>query len=148
MPMPGETSVLDYREEFSSEEFETISRGLIPQDMDDKWLIYLEGNTLYLHRSWTGICIYQLVFVADSGKHTVCRALVNRDRNQYGETDGAYDSKALHFLINNLLLGKQVEFPMPAGLSEVIPRGAVQHQFSGTAYPEKPAEATPWWKFW
>ena len=147
-PMPQETNVLGYCEEFSSEEFETISRGLIPQDMDDKWFIYLEGNTLNLHRSWTGICIYQVEFATDSGNHTVRRALVNRDRNQYGGTDGDYDSKFLHFLISNLLLGKQVEFPMPTGVPGEIPKGAVQHEFSGTAYPEKPAEATPWWKFW
>jgi hypothetical protein len=110
-PMPQETSVLRYSAEFSSEEFERISRGLIPHDMEDRWFIYLEGKTLYLHRSWTGICIYQVEFTMHSGKHSVCRALVNRYQDQYGETDDAYDSKLLHYLISNLLLGKHVRFP-------------------------------------
>jgi len=127
-PMPQETTVLDYRADFSFEEFDRISRGLIPQDMDDKWFVYLDGNTLHVHRG-SGICIYQVEFATGPGKHRVCCALVNRDQNQYLETDDAYDSKFLHCLISHFLLGKQVEWP------PFLPE-------------DRAAEAKHWWRFW
>jgi len=155
-PMPRETAVLGYSGQFSSEEFEKISLGLIPKEMEDKWFIYLDGTTLHLHRSWTGICIFEVEFEEIDGKHIVRRALVNRNQTQYQGTDDAYDSALLHFLISNLLLGKRVEFPIPSALPKGAPKGIFQHHISGTAYPEKPvnsnlasgpASRKPWWKF-
>jgi len=28
--------------------------------MEDKWFIFLEDDWLYLHRSWTGTCVYKV----------------------------------------------------------------------------------------
>src|SRR6059036_193907 len=94
-PIPQETNVLAYSAEFSAEEFERISLGLVPQEMEDKWFIYLEGNTLYLHRSWTGICVYEVEFQESGMKYTVHRALANRDKTQYQGSDDAYDAALL-----------------------------------------------------
>jgi hypothetical protein len=155
--MPQETAILGYTGEFSSEEFDRISRGLIPYAMEDKWFIYLDGNTLYMHRSWTGNCIYQVEFEAVAEKHIVRCALVNRDQTQYKSTDDVYDAALLHFLISNLLLGKQDEFPVPGAVSKRYAKGSFQHNVSGTAYPEKlldsnppntPVSCKPWWKLW
>jgi hypothetical protein len=145
-PMPQETSVLSYTAEFSCEEFERLSHGFIPQEMEDKWFIYLDGNTLHLHRSWTGICIYEVEFAAEAGRYVVHRALVNRKQTQ--GTDEAYHSKLLHFLIVNLLLGKPVEFPMPDGSSTEDPASVFQHHVVGRVYPVKAVKVRPWWKFW
>ena len=30
--------------------------------MEDKWFIFMENGILYFHRSWTGVCIYQVHF--------------------------------------------------------------------------------------
>ena len=147
-PMPQETAVLSYRAEFSPEEFEKISLGVVPQEMEDKWFIYLEGTTLYLHRSWTGICVYEVEFQESGMKYTVHRALANRDHTQYQASDDAYDAALLHFLISNLLLDKQIAFPVPRGLSKEVPKGVFQHHISGTAYEEKTMETNRWWKFW
>lgn len=114
--MPPETAILSYREEFSSAEFEKISVGLVPREMEDKWFVYLDGTSLYLHRSWTGICIYQVDLEEKAGRYAVCRALVNRNRTQYGATDDAYDAELLRCLVSRLLLGRQVEFPVPRGV--------------------------------
>jgi hypothetical protein len=139
------------------EEFKKISLGLIPQEMEDKWFIYLDGNTLYLHRSWTGLCIYQVEFERVAGKHVVRRALVNRNPTQDQATDDVYDSALLGFLIGNLLLGKPGKFPVPGTLSKRNSKGIFQHHISGTAYPEKSVDSNPpstpagrkrWWKFW
>jgi hypothetical protein len=47
---------------YTIEEFEKIKIGLIPQQMEDKWFIYFEEPWLYLHRSWSGNCIFKVRF--------------------------------------------------------------------------------------
>ena len=144
LPMPQQVTVLDYSADFTPEEFERISAGLIPQEMENKWFIYLEKNILSFHRSWSGCCIYQVEFEQHEGKHWVNLARVNRDREQYTQTDDEADAKLLHFLICNLLLGQQKPFPTPAG----SPKGVVQLHVTGTLFPEKEMDHKPWWKFW
>jgi len=98
--MPEATSVLRYSEECSSEDFDRISLGLVPKEMEDKWFIYHDGTTLHFHRSWTGHCIYQVEFEKRAENYAVQRALVNRDQNEYRATDDAHDTKLVSFLIN------------------------------------------------
>jgi hypothetical protein len=138
-PMPRETRDLAYSAEFSTEEFERISRGLIPRTMDDKWFVYLQESILHFHRSWTGICIYQVEITRKDEGYFVSRARVNRDESEYQGDDDAHDAKLLHFLISNLLLDWDTAFPLPAGLPDELPEGAYQHHVAGTAYREEPA---------
>jgi hypothetical protein len=145
--MPATTASLAYNQEFTSDEFARISLGHIPEAMEDKWFIFLDGTTLYLHRSWSGDCIYQVEFREQAGTFTVDRALVNRDQVEYRSTDDAYDAALLHFLISNLLLGKHVLFPVRADVPSQA-RSLFQHHISGTAYPEDSVQTKPWWKFW
>jgi hypothetical protein len=139
-PMGERVAVLDYSAEFTSTEFEAIARGLIPLEMEDKWFIFLDSDTLSFHRSWTGCCIYQVQFDHDGEKYSVRRATANREPDEYRETNDAYDCQLLNFLISNLLLRREVPFPVPSDLSENIPKGVFQHHVSGTAYPEKEAD--------
>ena len=83
------------RRHFSEEQMEVLRRGNIPQEMEDKWFWYMEGNTLYAHRSWTGFCVYIIEFKPDDS-HMVT---VNRDSEQYTNTDTAEDAR----ILNNLL---------------------------------------------
>lgn len=46
----------------TTKEYARLSLGLIPEEMEDKWFIYLEDNKLYCHRSWTGLCAYIVEF--------------------------------------------------------------------------------------
>jgi len=128
-PMPQETATLSYRQNFSSDEFERMSLGFLPRDMDDKWFIYMENNTLYLHRSWTGFCIYQVKLKADAEMYTVQSALVNRNQTQYKSNDVEYDLEFLHFIINKALLAKDIEF-------------------HGVLKEGPSVNMKPWWKFW
>lgn len=146
--MPVETHLLNYSATFSTQEFEKIAQGLIPQEMEDKWFIYFEAGTLSLHRSWTRTCIYQVEFTEDNGLHYVRRARVNRNPEQYPETDDAYDLRLLSFLIDRLLLEKPVPFPIPSALPQDSPAGLYQHAVTGSALPEKRLVRKPWWKFW
>jgi hypothetical protein len=135
-PMPEQAAGLDYQAQFSAQEFDQISAGLIPQEMEDKWFIVLDGNTLYLYRSWSGNCIYQVEFAQEDFHYHVSQAIVNRDPGQYLETDKGYDALLLNFLIRHLLLGQDVTFPMPAKTPQELPKGALQHHVSGTACQE------------
>ena len=102
--------------------------------MEDKWFIFFEEPWLYLHRSWSGACIYAARFAPMGGGVTAAEAWVNRKRSEYKGTDNGYDTALLRFLIEALLLGKEVRFPVPTG--EAYAPGVLQANIVGRAYPE------------
>ena len=63
--MPDSRSTIAITRQYSDREFGRLSAGLIPREMEDKWFIYYEEPDLYLHRSWTGYCVYQVRFHPD-----------------------------------------------------------------------------------
>jgi len=67
---------------YSAEEFDRIREGVIPEMMEDKWFVFFESPWLYVHRSWTGICIAQICFAEVSGGFEVTEILVTRDPQQ------------------------------------------------------------------
>ena len=67
-PMAGASWPIRCPHVFSTDELENLRQGLWPQDMDDRWVVWLQGDTLRCWRSWTGACIYEAtVFVAADG---------------------------------------------------------------------------------
>ena len=94
MPEQHETFVL--HRSFSDAEMEALRRGNVPQAMEDKWFWYMEGQTLWAHRSWTGYCIYQIVF-KENNNHIV---VVNRNPEQYTCTSIEEDIKSLNKLLD------------------------------------------------
>ena len=94
MPERHETFVLN--RSFSDADMEALRRGNVPQAMEDKWFWYMEGSTLWAHRSWTGYCIYRIDFRED-GNHIVS---VNRDSGQYACTSIEEDTGALNRLLD------------------------------------------------
>ena len=146
--LPNEYILLQYNEKFTEEEYLKISNGLIPKEMENKWFMYLEDQILYIHRSWTGHCIYQITLEKSDGIYKTKEVKVNRNKEQYTENDNEYDIKLLHFLISNFLLGKSIPFPKPKGLKKEKHKGIYQHHISGTAYPESNGFKKKWWQFW
>ena len=71
-----------------------------------------EAPSLWFHRSWTGFGIYAVKLCLVDAGSTVEEAWVNRSAEQYRETDDAYDSEVLSFLVERLLLGRDVRFPI------------------------------------
>jgi hypothetical protein len=55
-----------------------MSLGFVSQDMDDKWDIYLDGDTFYFHRSWTGLCIFRMRLQRKDGDYEILEASVAR----------------------------------------------------------------------
>lgn len=130
-PMPEARSRLALRREFTEGEYEAIRRGLIPEQMEDRWFIFLEEDTLYFHRSWTGRCIFQLTLTKEGEKYAAGEALVNRDSGQYAGADDAYDERLLTYLIDNLLLGRRATLPTPGGIEAGIQTELYHHQVAG-----------------
>lgn len=135
-PMPDEVESMQINRDFAPEEYDKLSYGLISRSMDEKWFAFLEGNELYFHRSWRGQCIYQLKLAETESGYRVAEATVNRNPEQYKETDLRYDERLLNFLIENFLLGNKVPFPIRQDDADSYPSGVVQHGFSGSGYPE------------
>ena len=135
LPMPESRSRLPFTGAFTQEEFDRVSLGHLSRDMDDKWFIFLEGNDLYFHRSWTGICIYQVRFEKQGDTYIVVEAWVNRDESQYSMKDDNYDTALLPYLIDTLLLGKETPFPLPSSLPKGVSKEVYHHTVVGTGRP-------------
>ncbi len=95
-PMPEQHETFVLHRSFSDDEMDALRAGNIPQAMEDKWFWYMEGMTLWAHRSWTGHCIYRIDF-KENGDHLVT---VNRDPEQYGCTSVREDRKNLNKLLD------------------------------------------------
>ena len=85
--------------------------GLLPKAMEDKWFIYVENDKLYFHRSWTGNCIYVISIEKSANVVALTNTYVNRDQSQYKETDIEEDKSLLNYMIDRLLLSRNIPFP-------------------------------------
>ncbi len=94
--MPEKRDTFFLRRDFTAGQMEALRRGNIPQEMEDKWFWYMENDTLFAHRSWTGICIYIIDFHSD-GNH---RVTVNRNPDEYGCTSIEEDRETLNKLLD------------------------------------------------
>jgi hypothetical protein len=144
LPPPQQRESLGFEAVFDDAGTELLVLGLVPKEMEDKWFIYFEGPAyrqgwLFLHRSWTGACIYGVQLERSPGGARVVDSWVSRDPTQYKGTDLDYDRKLLRFLIDALLLRRPAVFPLPAGV-EAAPPGLYQHAVVGRAYPESPPD--------
>jgi hypothetical protein len=103
---------LDFR--CTREEYEQILQGFIPTDMEDKWFLYVEGNTLYVHRSWTGHCLFMVTFREENQKYLVEDAWMNTDPQVcHPPMESQYGKKLVIYLLERILLDKDVSLPMP-----------------------------------
>ena len=129
---------IEYATVFSPSEFARLQEGLLPTCMEDKWFVFYEEPHLFFHRSWTGSPVYRISFSAHAETWVVTEVLWADEFAKKGESDPAYQAQLLDFLVSNLLLGQAKPFPMPDGFVEPHP-GVLQHNVSGTGYPQKPA---------
>ena len=125
-----------------------FARGLIPEVMEDKWLVYFEGRHLFLHDSWTGQPVYRVTLAANNDGALVAEALCVAEVLK--DSDPEYEGRLLDFLISNLLLGKSKPFPVPLGAWKPE-TGVFQHAIAGTSfshdYPQGKARRK-WWRLW
>jgi hypothetical protein len=136
---------IPFQATFSLEEVGKLREGLVPDVMEDKWLVYFEDPHLFLHRSWTGQPVYRVTLAASGQGASVEEALCVAEAVE--ETGPEYQGKLLDFLISNLLLGKVKPFPIPPGAWEARP-GLLQHGVAGTGFPQAGTMRRRWWRLW
>ena len=81
-----------------------IRRGYVPHIMDEKWFIFMEGNRLFAHRSWTGLGVYEATFVPAEGGYVIESAVVTGDETEYRRSSDEVESLTLEVLIASYLL--------------------------------------------
>lgn len=148
LPPPEIRANLGFTEAYSYSDFELIKRGLVPQEMEDKWFVFYEDPWLYFHRSWTGACIYAARFNPSGVGFTVDESWVSRDSNHYKETNIDYDRSILKFLIDTFILNRPGNPPVPNDLPALT--AIHHHHLFGSAPPEQMQSAEPhhcrsWW---
>lgn len=82
-PMKGPQWPIAYRRHFSPAEMEALKAGLWPQDMDDRWCIWLDGGVLRLWRSWSRMCVYELPVLEDAEGGGDARVAMVLDATEY-----------------------------------------------------------------
>ena len=121
-PCPTERVGLKLAAAYSEAEFEQIKAGLIPLEMEDKWFMFFESPWLYMHRSWTGFCVYGVRFGPSPEGAAIVESWVSRNAEEYRGADIEHEERLLKFLIDALLLKKTVAFPVPVS-AEGAPEG-------------------------
>ncbi|MGH3382548.1 MAG: hypothetical protein ACRDP6_48255 [Actinoallomurus sp.] len=74
--------------------------------MDEKWEIFAEGNTLFMHRSWTGYGIYEVSFVEAGGGFVIAEGVVESDRDRYRSRSDELECVMVELMMRSLLLGE------------------------------------------
>lgn len=139
---------IPYRATFDIQEFSRLRQGLTPKSMDDKWFVYYQQPYLFLNRSWTGMPAYRITLKEKENSVKVIEALWSRKLAEESKWGLEYEAQLLDFLISNLLLGQGKPFPVAAGVPESS-SPALQHNISGTAYPESRTRTRKrWWQLW
>jgi hypothetical protein len=80
--MPAARERIELHRRFSREEYERLVRGHIPENQDDRWFVYVEDDVVYVHRGWTGFCIFQVALTPSGDGYEVKAAWANRDPEQ------------------------------------------------------------------
>lgn len=108
-PMPEKHTTIELNHEYSTEDMEIIKLGEIPEEMEDKWFMYYvqSENKLYMHRSWTGYCVYIVQFEekADESVFMATTAVVNREESQHNCNNDQEDKRTVLTVISAVMLG-------------------------------------------
>jgi hypothetical protein len=98
-PMPLSSKLIAVNEIYTRVDFDYIIAGVIPREMEDKWFVFYEEPWLYVHRSWTGYCIFRVRFEVVEEVAGISEVWVNRDTEQYTETEDLRDRNLLVTLL-------------------------------------------------
>ena len=122
------------------EEWARISLGYVAQDMDEKWDVFVEDRTAFLHRSWTGNGIYEASFAAqEDGGWRICAAVVESDTGRHRRRSDRWDRMMLELVLSAIVLGEpaaDLRAELVALAAEAtgrtdVPAGALVHSALG-----------------
>lgn len=91
-PMPPSYEDLKIELHFNGSHMRNLRRGFVPDDQDQKWFLYFEDNILHIHRSWTGLKMYEVVFDDDDEDGVARRVRINLGPEYGGTLDDAWET--------------------------------------------------------
>ncbi|MGW1762230.1 hypothetical protein [Streptomyces mirabilis] len=125
---------------WTDEDWDRIQRGYRARDMDEKWYVFVEGDVLFMHRSWTGHGVYEVSFAPAAGRgRRIASAVVEADGERYRSMGDEYDCLMMELIISAIVLGEPAA-ELRAGLVELtagasgksdFPLGLVEHSVLG-----------------
>ncbi len=74
--------------------------------MEEKWHTFMEQDTVFVPRSWTGFCLYQARFIPVDGGWRIKWAVVESDTKRYVRHADAFEAAQLEWLLYCGLLDK------------------------------------------
>ena len=109
MRRPG---FLAWEDAFSPGEWKRLSRGLIPEVMEEKWFIYVDDEWIHFHRSWTGFELYRARHVQRGPMRVILGVEHETDPEIYDSRDPDYERGMVRWLTRGLILEQHwVDFP-------------------------------------
>lgn len=115
--LSGRRAPLLLRRTFDAAEAARLVRGTIPVEMEDKWFVFEEGGWLFVHRSWTGLPVYEIELApTENGGLRVASAWVNADESAYRRDDDPEEARIASRILDVVVLGQQRDAiePLPA----------------------------------
>jgi hypothetical protein len=89
------------------DEWARIKLGYTAKGMDEKWNVFVEGQTAFLHRSWTGHGIYEASFTAVAGGGwRICAAAVESAPDRHRRRSDRRDRVMLELVLSAIVLGE------------------------------------------
>jgi hypothetical protein len=93
------------RRVYTEAEWRRIQYGFVPEVMEEKWFAFVEGDRLYLHRSWTGLGVFEARFERDQDGWRITEAITPA-KSPAGYEHPEDESLYLESLIASRLLGE------------------------------------------
>src|SRR5689334_751037 len=101
--MPATRAQLNFERVFSPEDFARLTFGVIPSSMEEKWFVFFESPWLYLHRSWTGECVYQIRFEQCPGGVGIAEAIARGEADGTGGHGAGVEAERLMYLLESIV---------------------------------------------
>ena len=98
-PMPDKHVIIPIDETIPSAAMRIVKQGHIPEAMEDHWFMYCDDTTIRYYRSWSGFCIYIAKYSDDGTNCKITELTVNRDPDQYANTDDQEDVESFMALL-------------------------------------------------
>ncbi|WDF80815.1 hypothetical protein PQ469_12435 [Mucilaginibacter sp. KACC 22773] len=100
IPFPFEHEKIILNKVLTNEGYNALILGHRPHGMDDRWFVYCKDSWLYLHRSWTGYCIFKIKLDMIDGNYKLTEAHLSRDQDQYRSSSKESDIEVINLVID------------------------------------------------
>lgn len=99
---------------WSDQDWQRIQLGCVSQDMDEKWNVFAEGDVVFVHRSWTGLGVFEATFTPTDGGRRITKAVVPRKGpsgirrllSRRSGSDNEFNCVMLELVLSAIVLGE------------------------------------------